>query len=168
VPHGGAVPGDHAGDRQDALHLGDVLGAGHRAHEDVLDQLAARAVPVQVQPESEGGVQEQLTGRQPQQHLRVARVDADVAAVLGFAAQGLDQLLRVGERLTEHQPTPAEVERRLGVHASELVLRRWLPGRARDRRDGRQRPPAELRPRDHGTPPRTAVPLGEKTSDGAY
>ena len=139
-PHDVGVADDHAVERVDLVdpvHLGL---RGHRAHEDAADQLRPRPVAVQVEAVGVARVDEQLVGRQADQHVRVARVDADVALAGLLGAQRVDDAAQVGEGLAEDQPAPAEVEDDVGPHALELVLRGLLPGPAGDRRRRRHRP----------------------------
>ena len=81
---------------------------GDRADEDAADELRPRAVPVQVEPVGVAGVDEQLVGREAHEHVRVARVDADVAPAGLLRPQRVDDA-RAGRRRsgrTTSRPQP--------------------------------------------------------------
>ena len=143
APHDVGVADHHPVEGVDVVDLVHLGLRRHRPHEDPADQLRPRAVAVQVEPEGVARVDEQLVRREAHEHMRVARVDADVPLPALLGAECVDDVAEVGEGLAEDQPAPAEVDDDVGSHALELVLRRLLPRPAGDRRRrGHGRPAA--------------------------
>ena len=134
APHDVGVAGHHAVERVDLVDPLHLDPRRHRPHEDAADELRAGPVAVQVEAIRIAGVDEQLVRREADQHVRIARIDADVPLAGLFPPELVDDPPEIAERLTEDQPSPAEVEDDVGPHALELVLGGLLPGAAGDRR----------------------------------
>ena len=130
APHRLLVAEDHpvaAVDLVDGGHLGLRR---HRAHEDPADQLGPRPVPVQVEPVGVGGVDEQLVGRQAHEHLRVARIDADVAPAGLLRPQRVDDAAAARRRSGR---TPAGPSRGRGRRRTAMPRTWCSAGRRHDR-----------------------------------
>ena len=87
----------------------------------------------EAQPIGVAGVDEELGRGFGDHHVRLAGVDADVAAPGPFPPQRLDQLWRIGERLAENEPAPTQFELDILGHRLHQLRRRGVVQAHRDR-----------------------------------
>jgi hypothetical protein len=124
--------GHHAAAHVQAVHLVGVVASYQWPQRDSRRRPGQTLVG-EAQPIGVAGVDEQLVRRACDEDVGLAGVYADVAPASALAPKHFGEVVRVAERLTEDQPTPAQVEHHVIGHGVGQVRRRHVVQPERDR-----------------------------------